>query len=487
MDLNSSLGKICLGEDVVVISSDKVEGSGDWTSLEFQDTANSGQKNETKAMVFYQIETEEVSDRFVAPCFVNGLEAYDGEINLGVEENMISNEYAVKLYMEHEVKRGNKVVKKELIVALRGELYFVKFIINQEEDDVEPRVIFGRSFLRMTKAITDFSAGTITIYPDIDPFLEETEEEEKSNDDWDHLLDFNIDDIPLLGEEGLPPFVCKMGKSSRNKKRAMENLNFFYQDIGTSSSAGGHLTQEEAAKEALAIRMSRKFALLEEERPIIETMAYHDKYKKILDEVWKDKVELDGKIVKEEEEAVKRIKGEALKEKDDTRAFIFPIRLEGQVNENELADTGSDINTMPYWIYEQLGREDMKKVDRGITMINHTQAEAMGILTNVLCQVGVTTLIAKFLILDIPVDRDSPIVVGRGFLRMIGGIVNTSERLFLTFDGFCHQTFHAARSDVIRNAESDSDDEEEYPKTSRGLLFVHSIGDKVGKSLSRSN
>ncbi|GKE14596.1 hypothetical protein Tco_1422173 [Tanacetum coccineum] len=91
------------------------------------------------------METEEVSDRFVAPCFVNGLEAYDGEINLGVEENMISNEYAVKLCLEHEVKRGNKVVKKELIVALRGEIYFVKCIINPEEDDVEPGVILGRS------------------------------------------------------------------------------------------------------------------------------------------------------------------------------------------------------------------------------------------------------------------------------------------------------------------------------------------------------
>ncbi|GJX77252.1 hypothetical protein Tco_0324063 [Tanacetum coccineum] len=176
-------------------------------------------------MVFYQMDTEEVSDRFVAPCFVNGLEAYDGEINLGIEENMISKEYVVKLCLEHEVRRGNKVVKKELIVALR-------------------------------------------------------------------------DDIPLLGEEGLSPFVCKMGKSSRNKKRAMKNLNFFYQDIGASSSA-------------------------------------------------RDKVELDGKIVKKQEEAVKRIKGEALKEKDDPEAFIFPIRLEGQVNENALADTGSDINTMP--------------------------------------------------------------------------------------------------------------------------------------------
>ncbi|GKA75959.1 hypothetical protein Tco_0782337, partial [Tanacetum coccineum] len=267
-----------------------------------------------------------------------------------------------------------------------------------------------------------------------DPFLEDIEEEEKSLDDWDRLLDFKLDDIPLLGEEELPTFVCKIGKSNRNKKRAMENINLFYQDMGTSSSAGNHLTQEEVAKEALAIRINQKFALLEEERPVIETMAYHDIYKKSL-----DNVELDGKIVKEEEEVVKRIKGEALKEKDNPGAFIFPIRLDGK-----------------------LGREEMKKVDKGITMINHTQAEALGILTNVLCQVGVTTLIAKFLILDIPIDRDAPIVVGQRFLRTIGGIVNTPERLFSTFDGFCHQNFCAARSDVMRNAESDNDDEEEY-------------------------
>ncbi|GJR58934.1 hypothetical protein Tco_1501096 [Tanacetum coccineum] len=156
-----------------------------------------------------------------------------------------------------------------------------------------------------------------------------------------------------------------MGKSNRIKKRAIENLNMFYQDIGPSLSTGRHLTQGEAEKEALAIRINQKFALLEEERPVIETMAYHDKYKKILDEIWKDKVELDGKIMKEDEEAVKRIKGEALKEKEDHGAFIFPIILEEKVNKNAFADTGSDMNTMPYRIYEQLGREDMKKRTEG--------------------------------------------------------------------------------------------------------------------------
>nr|GEW49322.1 hypothetical protein [Tanacetum cinerariifolium] len=156
MDPNLSLEKICLGENVVEISSDKVEGSEDWDSPEYQDVANSGGKKETKAMVFHKMDTEEVSDRFMAPCFVNGLEAYDGEINLGVKENMISNE---------------------------GEIYFVKFIINPKEDDVEPGVIFGRSFLRMTKAITDFRTGTVIIYPEIDPFLEDIKDEENSMDD----------------------------------------------------------------------------------------------------------------------------------------------------------------------------------------------------------------------------------------------------------------------------------------------------------------
>nr|GFA41834.1 hypothetical protein [Tanacetum cinerariifolium] len=158
----------------------------------------------------------EISERYIAPCFVNGLKAYDGEVNLEFDENLISNEFAVKFCWDYE-----------------------------------------------------------------------------------------------FGEE-LPLFICKMGKSNRNKKRTMESLNLFYQDIGPSSSAGSHLTQEEAEKEALA----------------------------------RDKVELDGKTMKEEVDAVKRIKGEALKKKDDPSAFVFPIMLEGKVNKNAIVDTGLEINIM---------------------------------------------------------------------------------------------------------------------------------------------
>ncbi|GJW44857.1 hypothetical protein Tco_0073656 [Tanacetum coccineum] len=278
------------------------------------------------AIVFYKMDTEEVSDKYVTPCFVNGLEAYDGEINLGVEENMISNEFAVKLCLDHEVRRGNKVVKKELIVALRGEIYFVKFIINPEEDYVEPGVVLKRSFMRLTKGIADFGNETITIYPELDPFLDSAGEEEKIGDDWDLLLDdLDFGDIPDIEGAEVPPFVCKMGKSSRNKRKKLEKYQLIYSDMGPSMSTGKPLTQEEAEREALAINICERYSLLVEERPVIETIAYSDKYKKILDGIYLDKMKLDGEMKKEEEEAIIKIKGEALKEKEDPGAFVIPI------------------------------------------------------------------------------------------------------------------------------------------------------------------
>ncbi|GJU49595.1 hypothetical protein Tco_1219150 [Tanacetum coccineum] len=328
MDLTSSLGRICLGENIYGSPSEKIEGHGDWDAPEYADTADSKEKKVTKALSFYKMETDKVSERYIIPCFVNSLEAYDGEINLALDENLISNEYTVKLCLDYEVKKGNK------------------------EDDVDPGVIFGRSFMRLVNGIVDFSSGVITVYPEQDSFEDDSEKTEKSMDDWDQLLDFNFEDIPQL-------------------------------DVGMAKAP------ETDGENQNPNRLGRVRG--------------------------RNKVELDGMIKEKEEKAIK-VKGEAFKEEDDPGAFIFPIRFE----------------------------------------------EPMGIFTNVLCQVGVTTIIAKFLILDIPIDRDAPIVVGRGFLYIIGGIVNTLERLFSTFDGIFHQTFHATRSDVQRTAKSDSDDEEEY-------------------------
>ncbi|GJS77731.1 hypothetical protein Tco_0727612 [Tanacetum coccineum] len=347
-NMDSSIGKMCLGKDLTEISSDRNEGSGDWDWPEYKDTAGSGGKKEPEALVFHKMDTEEDSDRYIAH---------------------------FKLFIEYEIGKGNKLVKKELMVLLYGEIYFVQFIINPEEDEFEPGLIFGRSFLRSANAIVNFGEGTIIIQPDFDPFLFSSDKEGNPNlDNLEALLDFDFDEVPQTGTD-LPPMICKMGKGSRNKKKIMENIMYFNNGARLSSSVGTPLTQEKAEKRALAHHISMRYEMLGEVRPVIKTLAYNDKYKKLLDEIWANKVRLDGKIKPEEERAMVKVKGQMLKEKKDPGAFLFPIRLEGLINENALADTRSDTNTMPYIIYKQLGRDDIMQEERNITMINYTEAE----------------------------------------------------------------------------------------------------------------
>ncbi|GJS21735.1 hypothetical protein Tco_0450367 [Tanacetum coccineum] len=81
-----------------------------------------------------EVKMEEEGERYFTPCYVGGLHAYDGDINLKYEKNLLSNEFSVKLCLEYEEKNGENLVKKELLVSLKGEFYFVKFILNPEED-----------------------------------------------------------------------------------------------------------------------------------------------------------------------------------------------------------------------------------------------------------------------------------------------------------------------------------------------------------------
>ncbi|GJX91093.1 hypothetical protein Tco_0344419 [Tanacetum coccineum] len=118
-------------------------------------------------------------------------------------------------------------------------------------------------------------------------------------------------------------------------------------------------------------------------------------------------------------------------------------------------------------------------------MLNHSKAEPMGLLKDVLCQVGVTTIIAKFLILDMHVDKEVPILVERGFLYTCGSILDTIERTMPTFNGICHQKFHAARTNVTTE-ESDSEDDEDY-RIKRNSLGAPIYGPKFSKYLNCSD
>nr|GEY52936.1 hypothetical protein [Tanacetum cinerariifolium] len=171
IDPHTSLGRLCVIEQHGISLNNRIESKGQWEGPEYQDTADSGKKKETKAFTFYLMETEEY------------------------EKNMISNEFVVKLCLNYEEKDGGKVVKRELLAM----------------------------------GIVDFGNGILTIYHDLISF------DDKSDDELEAILaSVDVSDLPPLDITDIPSFVCNMGKILRNKKRPCKNYKMTYDGEGLS-------------------------------------------------------------------------------------------------------------------------------------------------------------------------------------------------------------------------------------------------------------
>ncbi|GJU22597.1 hypothetical protein Tco_1155939 [Tanacetum coccineum] len=144
MDPHTSLRRLFMDEHHRITLNDMIESEGNWDGPEYLNTVDSGKKKEVKAFTFHRMETEEVCERNITPCFMEGLDAYDGVTDLEYEKNLILNEFAVQLGLKYE-------------------------------------------------AIVDFRNEILTIYPDIITFNSD------SDDELDALLaSVNFEDLPPL-------------------------------------------------------------------------------------------------------------------------------------------------------------------------------------------------------------------------------------------------------------------------------------------------
>ncbi|GJR94204.1 hypothetical protein Tco_0266378 [Tanacetum coccineum] len=288
MDPNTSLGRLCINERQIVTLNDMIEREGEWSGPEYVDTADSSKKKVEKAYMFHRMECEEVYERYITPCFMEGLHAFDGIKDLEYEKILISSKFLVKLGLTYEVKENReKVIDKMLLVSLKGELYFVNFVVNLEEDNVEPLLLIWM-MLRLDAL----------------------------------LASINFDDLPPIGISDFPPFVRNMGKSLRNKKRPTKTYKMSY-----------------------------------------------------------DEFELEEEMVGEQ--LIMEYK--AIKEKEDHGVFVLPIQLKGKYDFHALVDIGSNINMMPYHIYELLEREKVKPRSDQVRMLDHIDVETIGRLIDALC------------------------------------------------------------------------------------------------------
>ena len=271
-------------------------------------------------------------------------------------------------------------------------------------------------------------------------------------------------------KEGGNPF-CKMGKANRNKtpsNKFTQPSNQKYNHSTSSSSSSKippnspqnikPLTNEQ--KQAIVENLEMKIHELMEDKPVIEVLNNYMVYRKKLDAVMLARSKLEENSFDEVEE--RRIIEHGLPKKmSDPGNFVLPVRVNGTIPLYALADTGSSVSIMPYPLYQMLGLRDPQPNYSKLTMADNSKAKAMGEVRNIRVQIGYQAFLADFLVLDVPVDKELPLLLGRPFLRTCGAIIDLGRGTMTIDDGILKNTYYP-KPRRGSNEEANDDQEEDY-------------------------
>ncbi|GJW42361.1 retrovirus-related pol polyprotein from transposon TNT 1-94 [Tanacetum coccineum] len=166
-----------------------------------------------------------------------------------------------------------------------------------------------------------------------------------------------------------------------------------------------------------------KYKELEESKSILEVLENYVMYKKKLDEILIGKERLNKKEFSEQDK-VGIIEDGVPKKMCDPGNYVLPVKINGVVEMSALVDIGASVSVLPYSLYKDLGHGNPRPYQTNLTMADNTQAKAMGEVKNVRIQIGYQAYVVDLLILDILVDPELPLLLGRPFLRTCGAIID---------------------------------------------------------------
>jgi hypothetical protein len=89
---------------------------------------------------------------------------------------------------------------------------------------------------------------------------------------------------------------------------------------------------------------------------------------------------------------------------------------------------GSSVNILSEDLYDFLGLDKkIEKSDIDLYLVDDSTKHALGRIDNVIIELHMNFVHAKFIIMDMRSNTSSPIILGRHFLRTTGAIIDSKE------------------------------------------------------------
>ncbi|GJU85457.1 hypothetical protein Tco_1293003 [Tanacetum coccineum] len=152
-----------------------------------------------------------------------------------------------------------------------------------------------------------------------------------------------------------------------------------------------------------------------------------------------------GKANRNKGEKMKEVLDIRYKELEESKHILEVLEnyviYKKKLDEILIVDTGASVSVFPYSLYKDLGLGDPRPYQAKLIMADNTQAKAMGEVKNVRIQVGYQDYVVDLLVLDISVDPELPLLLGRPFLRTCGAIIDMGRGTLCIDDGVIRHTY----------------------------------------------
>ncbi|KAL1536618.1 hypothetical protein AAHA92_29242 [Salvia divinorum] len=206
-----------------------------------------------------------------------------------------------------------------------------------------------------------------------------------------------------------------------------------------------------------------KFCKLHINLPLIDALQEIPRYASLLREAVMTKHKLkknDLKLPRHCSDIIQ--KHRAVKQRDPGQVIIRCSIGKGKADK-ALCDLGAGINIMPLEYYEKLNIGPLKATGVCIRLVDNSTTQAVGIVEDVLVKIDGFIFPADFFVLDMDVDKDVPLILGRNFLATCKALIDVGRGEITISDSRRKSTYQIERA-MIKDEEAKRINQEEELK-----------------------
>ncbi|CAM8944452.1 unnamed protein product [Rhodiola kirilowii] len=161
--------------------------------------------------------------------------------------------------------------------------------------------------------------------------------------------------------------------------------------------------------------------------PFHEVITQNPTYAKFLKDIVSNRIVSNSSMVALNAECSAIVQSRMPRKMQDQGSFSIPISIGKIEIDRALCDLGASISLIPYSLYEKIDMGELHPTTISLKLADRSSRIPRGVLRDVPIKVGKFFIPVDFYVLEMDVEQEMPVILGRPFLNTVEAVIRCGE------------------------------------------------------------